>query len=182
MNPITNAALRHARAGRPVFPCWPSKQPRTPRGFRDATTDPETIQRWFSADDAVLAVPTGRASGLVVLDVDGHLGWESLRDLEQAHESLPRTASVKTPSVDRVGGAGARRSSGGPAQRFAGPTRRSPAASQRPRPPRGGACPPGQPRSVPPAARSSRSGPRHRLGRGRRTEAPREQVTGSFRI
>lgn len=97
---ITAAALRHAANGRPVFPCWPDKSPRTSGGFHGATLDRRRIVGWFEGvPDALLGIPTGKASGLVVIDVDGDEGWESLRDLEQKHAVMPRTASVKTPSA-----------------------------------------------------------------------------------
>ena len=80
MSPLLEAALRHARAGRPVFPCGPDKAPKTAHGFKDASVDPATIRRWF-AGDALLAIPTGKVSGLVVLDVDEDKGgYESLRE------------------------------------------------------------------------------------------------------
>src|SRR5262249_49706537 len=47
--------------------------------------------------EANVGVRTGRESGVVVLDVDGDDGYESLRALERQHGNLPRTASVKTP-------------------------------------------------------------------------------------
>lgn len=47
--------------------------------------------------DANVAGRTGRASGLVILDVDGDEGIASLRDLERQHGPLPTTASVVTP-------------------------------------------------------------------------------------
>lgn len=93
-----DAALRHARHGRPVFPCSAaSKRPITAHGFKDATTNPDTIRGWFASEPHLLALPTGRASGLVVLDIDGHQGADSLADLEREHGRLPVTTSVKTP-------------------------------------------------------------------------------------
>jgi hypothetical protein len=96
---ILDAAQRLARKGRPVFPCDPrSKRPRTKQGFKDATTDPLVIQAWFEQQpDSMLGMPTGAVSGLVVLDVDGHTGFESLRELERGRGQLPRTMSVTTP-------------------------------------------------------------------------------------
>jgi hypothetical protein len=96
---VLDAAQRLARKGRPVFPCDPqSKRPRTRQGFKDATTDPLVIRAWFERQpDSMLGMPTGALSGLVVLDVDGAAGFESLRELECKHEVLPHTASVTTP-------------------------------------------------------------------------------------
>jgi hypothetical protein len=98
-NDLYAAAVSHAAADRPVFPTRLKKQPKTARGFRDATTDPEQIRRWFgNGSTSLLAIPTGSPTGLIVLDIDGDDGWESLRRLEACYEPLPRTASVKTRS------------------------------------------------------------------------------------
>lgn len=96
---VVEAAERLARRGRPVFPCDPrTKRPRTGQGFKNATTDPLKVRAWFQqAPDSMIGMPTGALSGLVVLDVDGDAGFESLRSLEHQHGPLPRTTSVKTP-------------------------------------------------------------------------------------
>lgn len=65
------AALRRALLGSPVFPCGPRKWPLTARGFHDASTDPEQVCAWWSRwPNALIGMPTGAASGLVVLDLD----------------------------------------------------------------------------------------------------------------
>jgi hypothetical protein len=66
------AALQLAEEyGLPVFPCGPDKRPYTPHGLKDASTSIERVaafwERWPSA---LIGVPTGRASKLVVVDVD----------------------------------------------------------------------------------------------------------------
>ena len=68
-------------------------------GLLDATTDQLIIERWWtrSSPDANVAIRTGAVSRLLVLDVDGDAGAESLRALECEHGALPRTASVVTP-------------------------------------------------------------------------------------
>jgi len=77
--------------GIPVFPCWErpngkhsnGKNPRTRNGFKDATTDAQQLAAWSSQwPDALVGVPTGKASGLFVLDVDvknGKNGFDTLR-------------------------------------------------------------------------------------------------------
>jgi hypothetical protein len=89
------AALRYAQHGWAIFPCRPRlKVPATAHGLLDATTDLGLIAAWWEQQpDANVGVVTGRTSGLVVLDVDGDTGIDSLRNLER----LPATASVTTP-------------------------------------------------------------------------------------
>lgn len=68
------AAHELASAGIPVFPCAPgSKTPIVPSGFKLATDDLRRIQGWWRWQPfANIGVPTGHASGLVVIDVDQH--------------------------------------------------------------------------------------------------------------
>ena len=66
-----DAALRLARNGIPVFPCGDNKQPLTKHGFRDATTDEAQIRVWWvRSPNALVGVPTGSKTGLVVIDID----------------------------------------------------------------------------------------------------------------
>jgi bifunctional DNA primase/polymerase-like protein/primase-like protein len=96
---MLNAALRYAAHGWPVFPCESrGKRPTTRNGLTDATTNREQIERWWPTDgSANVAVRTGKPSQLVVLDVDGDVGKDSLHELEREHGDLPDTASVITP-------------------------------------------------------------------------------------
>lgn len=99
MSALMHGALRCASAGWPVIPCEQGgKRAITPNGLLDATTDPEQIIRWWSRrPHANLAVRTGEASGIVVLDVDGDDGSDSLYGLEREHGELPSTLSIVTP-------------------------------------------------------------------------------------
>lgn len=74
------------------------KHPRTRRGFKDATTDEAAIRAWWTErPDANIGVPTGAASGIVVVDVDPrHGGHHSLEDLEGEHGPLPHTVEQQT--------------------------------------------------------------------------------------
>ena len=84
------AAARHlAVAGVPVFPCAPlGKHPYTPRGFHDASTDPAEVEAWWARiPEANLGVPTGKASGMVVVDVDVHGPTDGRLAFDQAVEA-----------------------------------------------------------------------------------------------
>src|SRR5699024_3406300 len=71
---LPDAAVAFAEAGVPVFPCAPDgKQPITRRGFHDASTDPGRVRAWWGRFPAAnIGMPTGAASGVVVVDVDVH--------------------------------------------------------------------------------------------------------------
>ena len=69
---MLKSALWYAEHGVPVFPCSPrAKEPFTAHGFKDATADAHQIRRWWRRwPDANIGIPTGKASGLLVLNVD----------------------------------------------------------------------------------------------------------------
>ena len=96
------AAQRYADAGWPVFPVIPGeKVPVTKHGFRDATTDPDTISRWFEPHpDRNIGVATGHP-GPDVLDVDRHQdasGFPSYNRL-RAEGLVPEAAAlIRTPN------------------------------------------------------------------------------------
>jgi hypothetical protein len=91
------AALEHARRGRLVLPVE-GKRPLTPHGLNDATSEAPVIVGWWRRWPAAnVALRTGQCSGLVVLDVDGPEGADSLHELEKAHGALPKTTSATTP-------------------------------------------------------------------------------------
>jgi bifunctional DNA primase/polymerase-like protein/primase-like protein len=92
------AAERWAARRCPVLPVNAAKRPYTANGLLDATLDADVIRGWFRRwPDANVAVRTGVASRLVVIDVDGDQGADALHALERRHGSLPTTASVRTP-------------------------------------------------------------------------------------
>ena len=75
---VLTAALDYASAGIPVFPCRlraegdkKAKSPYTQHGFLDASCQTEQIKRWWANyPDAIIGMPTGKVSGLVVMDID----------------------------------------------------------------------------------------------------------------
>ena len=89
-SPMLRAALWYADLGYRVLPCAPGcKTPLTRNGLRDATTDAEQIERWWSEHpDANVAI---RTDGLVVIDIDGPRtpGWPTSRS-DAANSNGPR--------------------------------------------------------------------------------------------
>ncbi len=95
-----DCALSYAALGLPVFPTKPDKSPYTARGFKEATTNEATIREWWEKHpDAGIGIPTGKASGLLVLDRDDrHGGDASLSELVEQRGGLPPTQQASTPS------------------------------------------------------------------------------------
>jgi putative DNA primase/helicase len=113
---MLDAALAYAQAGLRVFPthairngactcgsakgCSPGKHPiasLVPRGVLDASGDLGVVNRWWDqVPDANIGVATGKNSDLVVLDVDGLAGEETLAKIEREHGLLPPTGQVRT--------------------------------------------------------------------------------------
>ncbi len=81
----------------------PGKHPHTQNGVTDATTDAPTVADWWDLwPDASVGIATGRASGLLVLDVDPrHGGDDTLHDLVGQNNTLPDTVEVITGSGGR---------------------------------------------------------------------------------
>lgn len=79
---MTSAFSLAEEYGLPVFPCraaaetiagkeYGAKSPLTPSGFKDATKSIEIIGAWWDdRPDALVGIPTGKASGFFVVDVD----------------------------------------------------------------------------------------------------------------
>ena len=105
-------ALRYAAIGWYVFPVWGAAdgkcrcgrtyadeskhsvgkhpvEPLAPRGQDDATLDPATIRRWWTAMPEAGVAVFLRPSGLVAVDIDPRNGGiESIEDLEAKHGRL----------------------------------------------------------------------------------------------
>ena len=95
---MIRSALALAARGFHIFPCRPrDKRPATANGLKDATTDPDIIQAWWQQQpDNNIAIATGPASGIFVVDVDGLDAEAALRRLEAEHGALPATVEVIT--------------------------------------------------------------------------------------
>ncbi len=92
-------ALAYARAGLAVFPLAPGrKEPLIPggRGFRNASTDPAQIDKWWFAHPNAnigVAVP----EGTVVLDIDPrHGGDHAFLELQRQYGPFPPTRKMKS--------------------------------------------------------------------------------------
>jgi putative DNA primase/helicase len=114
------AALSYAERGWPVVPLYPIREGRcscgksdgdgcspgkhpigslVPRGLKDATIEHETIERWWGKwPDANIGIPTGEASGVLMIGPDGEQGKADLAALEQMHGQLPETPTAASGS------------------------------------------------------------------------------------
>jgi hypothetical protein len=97
---MADAARVYASDGMRIFPVNERKEPLTKHGFKDATTNIDTVTQWWDLwPDAGIAAPTGKATGRVVLDVDvkaGRDGEATLRRWEEKHGPLPHTLTAAT--------------------------------------------------------------------------------------
>jgi Bifunctional DNA primase/polymerase, N-terminal/Primase C terminal 1 (PriCT-1) len=95
---VIRTALALAARGFHIFPCRPrDKRPATANCLKDATTDPDIIQAWWQQQpDNNIAIATGPASGIFVVDVDGLEAEAALRRLEAEHGALPATVEAIT--------------------------------------------------------------------------------------
>jgi hypothetical protein len=99
-------ALALAAKSVPVFPCRnlpgnaDDKKPHTLHGFKDASTDPAIIARWWRQwPDALIGVPTGEH--FVVLDLDLAKHVQALKWYDDNRDRLPRTRIHVTRSGGR---------------------------------------------------------------------------------
>lgn len=91
-NQFLSAALGYAAQGFYVLPLKPkSKIPLTPKGFKDASNDPEQIKQWWTRwPDANIGIATGEISGVIVIDLDDG------RDLPEGWPVIDCECVVKT--------------------------------------------------------------------------------------
>lgn len=102
-NTFLDSAIEYASKGMAVFPLKPKeKKPLTAHGVKDATTDFDTITKWWKKNpNANIGIACGQISGgLLVIDLDeranGISGFDSLHEWESEHGELPETARTIT--------------------------------------------------------------------------------------
>jgi hypothetical protein len=101
---LARAALAYARRGLSVHPCVPEqKLPLLNDWPNRATLKPRAIESWWRRwPNANVAIATGGAMRLLVVDVDPDAGGEaSMAALEREHGGIPATAEVVTPRGGR---------------------------------------------------------------------------------
>jgi putative DNA primase/helicase len=93
---ILQEALAYRRRGFSVIPLLPRrKEPALAKGtivrYREEAASERTLRHWFAEEERNVGIITGCVSCLVVLDVDGDAGRQSLRGLQ-----MPPTPVVLT--------------------------------------------------------------------------------------
>ncbi len=94
---VLDAALDYAARGLLVHPIRArSKEPASPHGFKDATTDAAQIRAWFErSPDLNVAFATGSGSGRWILDIDTG-GAETILNWGRDRGGLPDTPLHRT--------------------------------------------------------------------------------------
>ena len=107
-NQFLDAAIEYASKGLAVFPIKPrGKVPLTKHGVKDATTNFNTIEKWWTKHpNANIGIACGQISGgLLVIDLDekenGVSGSDTLHNWERENGTLPETVR----SITGKGGA-----------------------------------------------------------------------------
>jgi putative DNA primase/helicase len=96
--------------GLPVFPCSEKpnatgkgiKSPYTRYGYQDASTDEQQIRNWWHANpNALIGVPTGQASGILVVDIDQSDAKDGEASFTELGIGDPETVQTITQSGGR---------------------------------------------------------------------------------
>jgi hypothetical protein len=83
--------------GLPCFPCYSDKKPATPSGYKNASADRKTVaELWRRYPAPLIGIPTGKNSGLDVLDIDPRNGGDTWFSRNRAR--LPVTRVHQTRS------------------------------------------------------------------------------------
>ena len=100
MTPL-DAALRYVgKLDIPIYPRPGGRFIKGSNGWKDATRDLDQIEAWWvEYPDALIAMPTGPVSGIVVLDIDRKNGKDGFDTLEKLGKGqLPETPMAHTPN------------------------------------------------------------------------------------
>ena len=86
----------------PVFPCKFNKSPYTMHGYKDATKDLSQINNfWTNFPEALIGVPTGKETGLFIVDIDDGKGKSGEETFIYLGLSNPDTVQTITQSGGR---------------------------------------------------------------------------------
>jgi hypothetical protein len=93
-----DATLKYVAKGWPVFPCNAHKQPLLKDWPNTASIDPEQITAWWTRwPYALIGMPTGERTCIVVLDIDRKHGRNGVRTLAGlGYAELPAVPTVLT--------------------------------------------------------------------------------------
>jgi hypothetical protein len=82
-NTVIEAALSYAGRGFSIIPCHPNKKPYLPwTEYQKHRATPDDIRKWFAKwPDAMVAIVTGKISGIFVIDCDTQEGYEAIQKL-----------------------------------------------------------------------------------------------------
>lgn len=85
-----------------IFPCATNgKKPLTKNGYKDASRDKDTIERWWAQHpNANIGLVTGKINGIIVIDVDVKNGAQGLASADTLQEwfGVFDTLTIDTPS------------------------------------------------------------------------------------
>lgn len=101
---LMKGALSQAGNRKPVFPVKPGgKEPLTPHGHLDATTDPSRITAWWNRyPGANIGIPTGDRSGILAVDHDTYKDEAaSLEEVETVLGPVSEGVTIETGSGGR---------------------------------------------------------------------------------
>ncbi|WP_341984049.1 bifunctional DNA primase/polymerase [Rossellomorea oryzaecorticis] len=75
----------------------PGKHPRVQNGVKEASKDIDQINEWFSKPyESNIGLPTGKINNIIVVDIDGEQGEESIKELQDKYDELPETVEAIT--------------------------------------------------------------------------------------
>src|SRR6266567_700522 len=95
--PLVEFALSYARNGWYVFPLHNKIPFKDSQGYKDATTNEQQIQLWWSQHPtANIGLATGKRSRIIVLDIDPPEGHFSVKELQATYAPLPDTRRSRT--------------------------------------------------------------------------------------